>query len=172
MRISDWSSDVCSSDLLEDSVAVAKWLVDNAADRWGLEKIVIGGDSSGAHLAALTLIEIRDAFDVRFSGAHFVYGFFDLALSPWAQQFGDARSTPRTTDLHGFVEAFIGPDRDRRSPDVSPFYADLAGACPALFLVGTEDALLEDSRSEEHTSELQSLMRISYAVFCLKKKNK
>src|SRR3546814_8580667 len=30
----------------------------------------------------------------------------------------------------------------------------------------------EDHRSEEHTSELQSLMRISYAVFCLKKKNK
>src|SRR3546814_8696105 len=29
-----------------------------------------------------------------------------------------------------------------------------------------------DERSEEHTSELQSLMRISYAVFCLKKKNK
>src|SRR3546814_10599918 len=29
-----------------------------------------------------------------------------------------------------------------------------------------------DNRSEEHTSELQSLMRISYAVFCLKKKNK
>src|SRR3546814_8727860 len=33
--------------------------------------------------------------------------------------------------------------------------------------VGTEKG---DSRSEEHTSELQSLMRISYAVFCLKKK--
>src|SRR3546814_10548968 len=31
-------------------------------------------------------------------------------------------------------------------------------------------ALLADCRSEEHTSELQSLMRISYAVFCLKKK--
>src|SRR3546814_3930571 len=31
--------------------------------------------------------------------------------------------------------------------------------------------LLEVERSEEHTSELQSLMRISYAVFCLKKKN-
>src|SRR3546814_1128277 len=30
---------------------------------------------------------------------------------------------------------------------------------------------LESDRSEEHTSELQSLMRISYAVFCLKKKN-
>src|SRR3546814_2361801 len=33
-------------------------------------------------------------------------------------------------------------------------------------------ASYENSRSEEHTSELQSLMRISYAVFCLKKKNK
>src|SRR3546814_6665916 len=32
--------------------------------------------------------------------------------------------------------------------------------------------LNKDGRSEEHTSELQSLMRISYAVFCLKKKNK
>src|SRR3546814_20913815 len=31
--------------------------------------------------------------------------------------------------------------------------------------------VVHDRRSEEHTSELQSLMRISYAVFCLKKKN-
>src|SRR3546814_1255855 len=35
-----------------------------------------------------------------------------------------------------------------------------------------KDILVEAERSEEHTSELQSLMRISYAVFCLKKKNK
>src|SRR3546814_1058125 len=34
------------------------------------------------------------------------------------------------------------------------------------------DQHVGDRRSEEHTSELQSLMRISYAVFCLKKKNK
>src|SRR3546814_7529074 len=33
------------------------------------------------------------------------------------------------------------------------------------------DVVIDDWRSEEHTSELQSLMRISYAVFCLKKKN-
>src|SRR3546814_1662034 len=35
-----------------------------------------------------------------------------------------------------------------------------------------QEVFFEDMRSEEHTSELQSLMRISYAVFCLKKKNK
>src|SRR3546814_5144374 len=34
------------------------------------------------------------------------------------------------------------------------------------------DGVIDDERSEEHTSELQSLMRISYAVFCLKKKKK
>src|SRR3546814_3036860 len=33
-------------------------------------------------------------------------------------------------------------------------------------------SIIRSARSEEHTSELQSLMRISYAVFCLKKKNK
>src|SRR3546814_8441047 len=37
-------------------------------------------------------------------------------------------------------------------------------------LVGISDVVTENFRSEEHTSELQSLMRISYAVFCLKKK--
>src|SRR3546814_4524154 len=36
----------------------------------------------------------------------------------------------------------------------------------------TEARGMGNDRSEEHTSELQSLMRISYAVFCLKKKNK
>src|SRR3546814_2427415 len=38
--------------------------------------------------------------------------------------------------------------------------------------IAKPDASLGEERSEEHTSELQSLMRISYAVFCLKKKNK
>src|SRR3546814_6312241 len=43
------------------------------------------------------------------------------------------------------------------------------GRWPVLFPEGTRVAPGE-TRSEEHTSELQSLMRISYAVFCLKKK--
>src|SRR3546814_2927751 len=42
----------------------------------------------------------------------------------------------------------------------------------ALTGSGDGTARLIDLRSEEHTSELQSLMRISYAVFCLKKKHK
>src|SRR3546814_13253509 len=52
-------------------------------------------------------------------------------------------------------------------------FALLAGGLPGLPAVSTErwGGLTLTMRSEEHTSELQSLMRISYAVFCLKKKN-
>src|SRR3546814_8924132 len=39
------------------------------------------------------------------------------------------------------------------------------------FILGFQQAISQTWRSEEHTSELQSLMRISYAVFCLKKIN-
>src|SRR3546814_1477155 len=42
----------------------------------------------------------------------------------------------------------------------------------AAFAAGGMQSMVMDTRSEEHTSELQSLMRISYAVFCLKKKKK
>src|SRR3546814_4634280 len=48
----------------------------------------------------------------------------------------------------------------------------LANGADGWFVIGRvgEDAVAVQRRSEEHTSELQSLMRISYAVFCLKKK--
>src|SRR3546814_8987188 len=42
----------------------------------------------------------------------------------------------------------------------------------AITQSGVDGELISKGRSEEHTSELQSLMRISYAVFCLKKKTK
>src|SRR3546814_7979795 len=59
MRISDWSSDVCSSDL---AVAVVRWLRANGA-RLGIdrERIAIGGDSAGANLALTAAIDLRDA---------------------------------------------------------------------------------------------------------------
>src|SRR3546814_8561091 len=49
------------------------------------------------------------------------------------------------------------------------FVDSIAKLIPLTLGISLDDALGE-SRSEEHTSELQSLMRISYAVFCLKKK--
>src|SRR3546814_995946 len=46
------------------------------------------------------------------------------------------------------------------------------GAIDIVHQLGARHIFAHAVRSEEHTSELQSLMRISYAVFCLKKKNK
>src|SRR3546814_4468586 len=57
---------------------------------------------------------------------------------------------------------------------VEPQYAERddedRDQCPPQLAIFPQDTPLADRRSEEHTSELQSLMRISYAVFCLKKK--
>src|SRR3546814_4463171 len=109
MRISDWSSDVCSSDLLHQLLAL------------GL----------GAGLAQL--VAHRHALFLQLQGGQHL--------------------------LHR-----LGADHR------------LEGVLAELLLGGEElflgQQLMHLQRSEEHTSELQSLMRISYAVFCLKKKKK
>src|SRR3546814_5240935 len=58
----------------------------------------------------------------------------------------------------------------RRNSVLANTQAEIANARATLQAAEARVAALEGSRSEEHTSELQSLMRISYAVFCLKKK--
>src|SRR3546814_4442384 len=112
MRISDWSSDVCSSDLFDHNALMA------------------------------LLHQKRMAFRGQVFAHQFEFGFgqceaFDIIA-------------PRTEGIR--QHDFGGDLFQNRMADV------------ALERIGR--------RSEEHTSELQSLMRISYAVFCLKKKNR
>src|SRR3546814_19968145 len=52
------------------------------------------------------------------------------------------------------------------------FFGGSTGVIYRQFSITIVSAMVMENRSEEHTSELQSLMRISYAVFCLKKKKK
>src|SRR3546814_2830553 len=80
------------------------------------------------------------------------------------------RST-RTDTLFPYTTLFRSPQ------DVSPKNGDPFLSCSIGALAGPVDEpdyryidTIVATRSEEHTSELQSLMRISYAVFCLKKK--
>src|SRR3546814_9543538 len=123
MRISDWSSDVCSSDLEEEHLPLGN---EDEDGYLGLD-----GDSGG-----------------------------DLSIT--------------TTTAKGVLSVLVDPGKD----------------APALFGLASDTTPLQDQnltsggqplsyafsggvivgRSEEHTSELKSLMRISYAVFCLKKK--
>src|SRR3546814_7871119 len=111
MRISDWSSDVCSSDLLVDKVQTQQVLINL----------------------------IRNAMEA-------------MSGSPVRQLVISSRIQDRQ---------FVRVSVEDSGPGVPKAIAE------NLFraFVSTKA-----QRSEEHTSELQSLMRISYAVFCLKKK--
>src|SRR3546814_7905733 len=74
---------------------------------------------------------------------------------------------PYTTLFRSLMDsrpAFIYPSDQELVANGKGIYANNCASC--------HGAKLEGQRSEEHTSELQSLMRISYAVFCLKKKKK
>src|SRR3546814_7125231 len=79
----------------------------------------------------------------------------------------------RTGEQHIVEAGYLRHSRAR--PDIPSFLRRLADPVrhefEKILEAGGQHGLLVE-RSEEHTSELQSLMRISYAVFCLKKKNK
>src|SRR3546814_5837339 len=114
MRISDWSSDVCSSDLLEKRRAPLYEPLDSGRE---LKMKILAGNSNRPLAQAIA-------------------DYLDLPLTDAAvRRFADE-------------EVFVEIHENVRGEDVF---------------------VLQSTRSEEHTSELQSLMRISYAVFCLKK---
>src|SRR3546814_11113668 len=77
------------------------------------------------------------------------------------------RST-RTDTLFPYTTLFRSPVVWTISPDSRAAFRSASRCCRAAAAASTD---VGEDRSEEHTSELQSLMRISYAVFCLKKKN-
>ena len=130
----------------DDCEAAAAWLVANMQREFGCEALTTGGESAGGHLAAVTILRMRDRYGYAgFRGANLVYGAFDLAMTPSQRAFGNTRLVLRTIDIQQFAAAFLPDVADRRVPDISPLYADLKGLCPALFSVGTKDALLDDT---------------------------
>jgi acetyl esterase/lipase len=130
----------------DDCETAAAWLVSNAKQQFGTEALTIGGESAGGHLTAVTILRMRERHGYAgWRGANIVYGAFDLAMTPSQRQFGNTRLVLRTIDMQQFYNAFLPTIADRRVPDISPLYADLKGLCPALFSVGTRDALLDDT---------------------------
>src|SRR3546814_6804720 len=130
MRISDWSSDVCSSDLhgLLGAGALHAVVEHDVAERAG------GGDAAGAG--------------------------------------GDELLGPLVVDL--LAEVFLHPHAGATGAAAHVLGAVALGLDQLDALQAADHVPgrhVDVVRSEEHTSELQSLMRISYAVFCLKKKH-
>src|SRR3546814_3085857 len=129
MRISDWSSDVCSSDLLGEDVEKG------LADRSGEGEIRF-------EIAIQMIVE-----DAAHATMHLAVGDVEIIVRPLLESRIMLRVMGVAGPLHRCVEigrvVIIGNWRVEIGP----------AAEPAL------------RRSEEHTSELQSLMRLSYAVF-------
>jgi acetyl esterase len=123
----------------DDCEAAALWLLAHAEREFGVERLLIGGGSAGANLAAVTLLRLRDRHQsaARFAAANLVFGVYDVSGTPSQLRQG----------MTSFRELYL-PDHDvaaRKHPDISPLYADLAGLPPALFTVGTADYLYDDS---------------------------
>src|SRR3546814_2316022 len=99
-----------------------------------------------------------------------------LRIVPPRQRLGDAiddffTNVERAADIAQRRASAIADHRRRDRRTLAPVLLEHVLDhlfAPLVLEVDVDDGLL---RSEEHTSELQSLMRISYAVFCLKKKN-
>lgn len=130
----------------DDCEAAALWLVQHAKSEFGTQRLMIGGESAGAHLSVVTLLRLRDRHQLTpFSKANLVAGCYDMAMTPSARTFGDEPLILRTKDVRNFRQCFVGDDADYADPDISPIHADLTGLPPALFSIGTRDALLDDS---------------------------
>ncbi|WTX10532.1 alpha/beta hydrolase [Streptomyces canus] len=133
----------------DDCEVAARWLVKHAAAEFGTERLLIGGESAGAHLSVVTLLRLRDRHGVTgaFRAAHLLFGPYDLSMTPSQRSFGSRRLLSNTDTLRRTYELFtpgIGAEQ-RRDPEVSPLFADLAGLPAARIVVGTEDPLLDDS---------------------------
>ena len=133
----------------DDCETAARWLVKHAGDEFGTDRLMIGGESAGAHLSVVTLLRLRDRYGVTgaFRAAHLLFGPYDLSMTPSQRSFGPRRLLSNTDTLRGGYELFTPGMREeqRRNPEVSPLFADLTGLPPARIVVGTEDPLLDDS---------------------------
>lgn len=134
---------------IEDCKAAAKWLLANAKNEFGTDKIFVSGASAGGHLAAVTTIYIRDSLKAidHVLGVNLVYGCFDLGRTPSDRQATDSTLILYKKSLEESLQLVFGgwSIEQRQRAEYSPLFADLKGLPPALFTVGTADPLMDDT---------------------------
>jgi acetyl esterase/lipase len=130
----------------DDCEDAARWLVAEASQAFGTDRLTIGGESAGAHLAVVTLLRLG-AQAAAFRAAQLTFGAYDLSMTPSQRQWGELNLCLSTPIMAWFYDQFLPgmSAEQRRGPDVSPLYADLRGMPPARFTVGTQDPLLDDT---------------------------
>jgi acetyl esterase len=136
----------------DDAFAVASWLIEHAGDELGTDRVVMGGESAGGYLTALVALRLRDsmpgAID-RIRGLNLVFGLYDWGHTP-SQRGLRPHEGPDLLDPEAidFVTDCYLPGltpEERRTPDISPAYADLHGLPPMFLSVGTCDHVVDDT---------------------------
>lgn len=135
----------------DDGVAVAGWVLEHAEAEFGCDRILIGGESAGAYMAAIVALRVRDELDAidRVAGVNLTFGVYDWGRSPSQRGLrphdGFDILSPEATAL--VAQCFLPgmTDDERRAPAISPAFADLRAFPPCFVSVGTCDHLLDDS---------------------------
>ena len=134
---------------INDCKVAAKWLVKNAMQEFGTDRLFISGASAGGHLAAVTTLYIRDSLHAinKVRGVNLVYGNFDLSRTPSSRMATDSTLflTKRYMDDTWKLVFPKWSQEQLQNPEYSPLYADLRHLPPALFTIGAADPLIDDS---------------------------
>lgn len=133
---------------VDDCVAAARWLIANRHSEFGTDRLLIGGESVGASLSVLTLLQLRELSELQqhFVAANLVVGNYDFSMTP-----SQRAATPAhflSPEHLAEMRAAVFPDKYSealRDPGISSLYADLRDMPAALFSVGTADTVLDDS---------------------------
>ncbi|MEX2653943.1 MAG: alpha/beta hydrolase [Acidimicrobiia bacterium] len=129
----------------DDCEAAAVALIETAPSLFGVTALTMGGESAGAHLALVTALRLRDRHGYTgLAALNLLYGIYDLRLTPSARLYGSGPQILTTDSIKWFIDEFT-PSGGRDDPDISPLLADVAGLAPAIFTVGTNDPLLDDT---------------------------
>ena len=130
---------------VDDGVEVYRWLLQNGTDP---TRTAIMGDSAGGGLVVATLLALRDRGEPLPGAA--------VCMSPWVDLGCDtptyashAEADPMCSPelLRGMAAHYVGTGGDAASPLISPVRGDLADLPPMLIQVGSDEVLLDDSRT-------------------------
>ena len=135
---------------VNDCETILTWLLKNSKSVFGVEKIILSGESAGSHLATMTLIRLRDnQTDIKnIVGLNLFYGAFDLSGTPSSRLYDSNAIFINKRVIKQFYEkTFPGKSLEQlRDSTISPLFANLSGLPPAFFSVGDLDPLFDDSK--------------------------
>ena len=139
---------------IDDVFAVWQDIVEKYQDY----EIVLGGDSAGGNLALALCVRARDAGVALPQRVYLLSPWLDLTLTSPSHEKQDHRDPFLGTYFleRDFARHYV-QERDRKSPQISPLFADFTGLPPFYVQVGSKEVLLDDSREFARKAKLQGV---------------